>query len=530
MPRVASHGPILYTAGMSNPLRVLFVALIPILLLVALPSPVQAACVTPRQAMSTFLDNLQPDQDRPLAATECFDWSGGPTSPQDRARRARELKAVLDGRGLFVDYSSLSDDSEHIDAETGSARLEPIAALPDLVLEQQEGRWVFARSTVQAIPALLQSTYRLPLHRFAQRLPPVFHADVFGVATWKLLGLAMLFMLAWLVARGLEFVTSKMLGRVVGRFLESWSDVFANQIVRRASWIVVAALVAMLLPSLGLPVRFNQVLYVALRLLASIAAVLIATSIVDLLADGLQTRADATETRMDDQLIPLVRRSAKLLVVVIGTLFVLQNLSVDVTSVLGSLAIGGLAFSLAAKDTLANLFGSVTIFTDRPFQIGDWVVIGEVEGTVEEVGFRSTRIRTFYDSVATLPNNTVANATIDNMGRRRYRRFKIFLGLTYDTTAEQMEAFVGGVRAAILENPHTRKDSFEVHFNGMGAHSLDVLVYCFFAVDGWAQELQGRQQLMLSWMRVARETGVEFAFPTQTLHLEGLGPEPAPPA
>jgi len=498
--------------------RILFA----LLLSLAIPTLAHAACETPRRAVASLLDNLQSKATNTTAAIACFDWSGGPDSPEERVTRARELKSVLDGRGLFVDYEEIPDDP---DAEVTSPgrRLTPIPQLPELRLKRHaDGRWLITAGSVQSIPALLKATYRLPLQRLAQSLPPWMHTEILGVPTWRLGGLLVLVLLAFVMARLLELISSTLVTRVIGRFFESWSDVFAKQIVRRGSWIVVAGLVGTLVPNLGLPVRLNQFVYVSLRMLASIAAVLIASSIVDLLSDALQRRADKTETKMDDQLIPLLRRSVKLLVIVIGSLFVLQNLSVDVTSLLGSLAIGGLAFSLAAKDTLANLFGSITIFTDRPFQIGDWVVIEGTEGTVEEVGFRSTRIRTFYDSLVTLPNNTVANAMIDNMGRRRYRRFKVMLGLTYDTTSEQMEAFVAGVRKAIEANEHTRKDSFEVHFNSMGAHSLDVLVYCFFEVGGWTDELRGRQQLMLAWMRLANELGVEFAFPTQTLHLEGL--------
>jgi MscS family membrane protein len=217
-------------------------------------------------------------------------------------------------------------------------------------------------------------------------------------------------------------------------------------------------------------------------------------------------------------LVPLLRRVAGVLVWVVGLLFVLQNLNVDVGSLVAGLGIGGLAFALAAKDTLANVFGSLTIFGDRPFQIGDWVVIDNVEGTIEQVGFRSTRVRTFYDSLVSIPNSIVANATIDNMGERRYRRFKILLSLTYDATPAQVEAFVKGVQDSITAHPKTR-DYFEVHWNNMAASSLDILVYCFFEVTSWTEELEGRHQLMAEWMRVAEEAGVEYAFPTQTLHL-----------
>lgn len=495
---------------------------LPFLLLSLLLPRLAAAgdCGSPRAAMQTFLDNLQPDNDRPLQAIACFDWSRGPVNSDERVQRVRELKSVLDGRGLYVDYEVLPSSVDPEDLDTRE-RFLPLPTLPEVAMIEQDGRWLFTSATVRRIPGLLDATYILPLQRFAQRLPAVFQAPVLGVETWRLIALALLIGLAVVVARLVELISSLVIKRVVGRFFDSWDAGFEQEIVRRGSWILTAGLVALLLPSLGLPVRLNQLLYLLARTLASVAAVLIAVSLVDLLSDGLQRRADRTETKMDDQLIPLLRRSAKLLVVVIGTLFVLQNLSVDVSSLLGSLAIGGLAFSLAAKDTVANLFGSVTIFTDRPFQIGDWVLIDGVEGVVEEVGFRSTRLRTFADSIVTMPNSKVADAVIDNQGRRRYRRFKTMLGLTYDTSAQQMRDFVEGVREAIRNHPGTR-ETFEVHFNGMGASSLDVLVYCFFTVDTWTAELAARQDLLIEFMRVADRVGVEFAFPTQTLWLEGL--------
>ena len=146
------------------------------------------------------------------------------------------------------------------------------------------------------------------------------------------------------------------------------------------------------------------------------------------------------------------------------------------------LGIGGLAVALAAKDTLANFFGSITIFVDRPFRMGDWIRTSAAEGTVEEVGFRSTRIRTFYNSVVSVPNSSLANSEIDNLGMREYRRLKTILNLTYDTSPEQMEAFVEGIKAIVKANSNFRQDYYEIHFHAFGAHSLDVLVYVFFSV------------------------------------------------
>ena len=191
-------------------------------------------------------------------------------------------------------------------------------------------------------------------------------------------------------------------------------------------------------------------------------------------------------------------------------------------SVLAGLGLGGLAFALAAKDACANFFGSIMILLDRPFNIGDWVIIGETEGSVEEIGFRSTRIRTFYDSLITVPNSILANANIDNMGQRNYRRIKAFFGLTYDTPPEKMEAFLEGVKNIVKANPYTRKDYYHVVFTAYGNFSLDVMLYCFSKVPDWSAELVQRQNIYLEILRLAEKIGVDFAFPTQTLHMESF--------
>ncbi len=175
----------------------------------------------------------------------------------------------------------------------------------------------------------------------------------------------------------------------------------------------------------------------------------------------------------------------------------------------------------------------MTIFVDRPLQIGDFVLVDGTEGIVEEVGFRSTRVRTLQDSLVTLPNAKVMEAKIENFGARRYRRTFVTLGLTYDTTSEQMQAFVEGLRAIVQANQHTRKDKYEIHMSGFGASSLDVMLYYFVEVDTWSEELRQRHLVYLEVLRLAEELGVAFAFPTQTLHVESLpppGPRVAAPA
>jgi MscS family membrane protein len=285
------------------------------------------------------------------------------------------------------------------------------------------------------------------------------------------------------------------------------------------------------------PIAAARVANTAIAILAAFSIVWLAYRLIDVLRDWLEAKAAATETKLDDQLVPLIIKSLKVFVAVVGGMFILQNLKVDVGSLIAGLGLGGLAFALAAKDTVANFFGSVTIFVDKPFQIGDWVVISGVEGNVEEVGFRTTRIRTFYNSLVTMPNSTIATVMVDNMGARRYRRYKTSLGVTYDTPPEKLQAFLEGIRAIIQALPGMRKDYYMVEFQEYGDFALKILVYCFMDVPDWSAELRTRTFLNLEILRLARQLEVSFAFPTQTLHVETMPdadavprlPRPVPP-
>jgi len=197
----------------------------------------------------------------------------------------------------------------------------------------------------------------------------------------------------------------------------------------------------------------------------------------------------------------------------------LQNIGLNVNSLLASLGIGGLAFALAAKESLSHFFGGVSVILDKPFYVGDWIVCEGVEGVVTNIGFRSTKIKTFYDSVITVPNSHLANFTIDNLGKRTARRTRITLDLTYDTPPEKIEAFVEGLQNIIKSNPRTRKDYYQCYFSGFAAHSLQVFLNFFLKVSDWDEELLQKQNIFLEILRLAKKLEVDFAFPTQTLDM-----------
>jgi len=223
--------------------------------------------------------------------------------------------------------------------------------------------------------------------------------------------------------------------------------------------------------------------------------------------------------KYDDLLLPAVSKTLKTFTVCIGILIFAESFSLPIVGLLGSLGIGGIAIALAAKETLSNVFGSLTVMVDRPFEIGDWIITEGVEGTVETMGMRSTKIRTFDNSLVTLPNSLLITAKVDNMGRRTFRRIKTMVSVQYDTTPEQIDAFCEGIRELIRRQPYTRKDYYQVYLNQFAASSLDILVNLYLDCNDWSVELRERHRLFVDIVRLAKRLGVQFAFPTQTIHL-----------
>ncbi|MEI7870119.1 MAG: mechanosensitive ion channel family protein [Candidatus Methylumidiphilus sp.] len=217
------------------------------------------------------------------------------------------------------------------------------------------------------------------------------------------------------------------------------------------------------------------------------------------------------ESSIDSQLVRLALRLVTIVLAIAILIAGADRIGLPAYSVLAGLGVGGLAVALAAQQTLANLLGSIIIMIEKPFAIGHWIKVKDMEGIVEDVGFRSTRIRTFYDSLVTIPSSQMVSSTIDNMELRKLRQVKTFLNLTYDTPVEKIEGFVEGVRHILQNHPDTRKDNIQVMFNDLGPSSLDILLNFFLKVPDRMAELTERQRILLDILRLAESMGVRFA-------------------
>jgi MscS family membrane protein len=278
--------------------------------------------------------------------------------------------------------------------------------------------------------------------------------------------------------------------------------------------------------------------YVAFRILASIqpgildeglkafaiaCALIVAWSafrFVDAGFIALQESAQRRGTRFDEQLSPLLRKTAKIFIGIMAILVALQNLGYSISGLLAGLGIGGLAFALAAKDTIANLFGSVTILLDRPFRIGDWISADNIDGTVEAIGLRSTRVRTFDKTVVTIPNQALANVTVENHALMPRRRVNMTLRVSYATATVQLREAVAQLEALLRAHPRVDPEGLQVKFTGFGESSLEVLINYFTVPTAYPEHIAIRQELNLGIMETLEKAGVRFAFPTRTVHLE----------
>lgn len=231
--------------------------------------------------------------------------------------------------------------------------------------------------------------------------------------------------------------------------------------------------------------------------------------------------AASTDSSIDDILAPLFGKTLRVFIVIIGGILIIQNLTgVKIGPLLASLGIGGIAIALAAKDSIANFFGTVTILFDKPFQVGERVIIENYDGVVEDVGFRSTRIRTLAGHLVTIPNEKVVNSSLENIGKRPHIRWLTNITITYDTHPDKVEKAVSIIKE-ILDNHEGIHPDFppRVYFNGFNDWSLNIMVIAWYHPANYWDMQEWLQRTCLEILRRFNNEGIDFAFPSRTLYL-----------
>ena len=255
--------------------------------------------------------------------------------------------------------------------------------------------------------------------------------------------------------------------------------------------------------------------------LAVMAVAYLIYRLVDIVEHYLKKVTERTETALDDMLVPVVRKSLRVFIAVISVLFVADNvLDMELGALLATAGVGGLAVALAAKETIANFFGSINIFADQPFQVNERIRVEGVDGTVENVGFRSTRIRTLDGHQVSIPNSKIANEVVENIGRRPFIKRVANLGVTYDTPPDKVERAVEIVKDILAQTEEVNRDGKlppRVYFTEFKDYYLNILVIYWITPPDYWMFVEVNQRVNLAIMRAFAAEGIEFAFPTQTL-------------
>lgn len=343
------------------------------------------------------------------------------------------------------------------------------------------------------------------------------------IAEW---GYALLIIIgAFVVGKLLYWFTTNVVRRVTVRTKTNLDDLIIDMVEEPIVFALTAGGIWYGLRQLELPEVADDWIDQGVQFLIVLMLTWLVARLLDALyKEYLVPLAEKSETDLDDQLLPVVRRGTSLAVWSLGVIVALNNAGYDIGALLAGLGIGGLALAMAAKDTVSNVFGGVTIFTDQPFIINERIKISGFDGVVKEIGMRSTRLETREGRLVTIPNSTFADSPVENVTREPWRRVVLDIGLTYDTTPEKMRQAIAIIEAVIEENPNLENQR-TVSFNDFGDFALNIHVryYIRKGADIWPT----KSEVSLAIMERFAEAELEMAFPTQTIYTRPLGPSPA---
>lgn len=338
----------------------------------------------------------------------------------------------------------------------------------------------------------------------------------------QLLTLVVALILIWLGRRVVTWIIMKPLQRVAGRSQMIQDDKLIKAIRMPMRWFVVA--VALLVSVAILDVGEGVTVFVQRigRSAIIIGIMLLFYSLVDIFAFSSNVVFRVTGLTIEERLLPFIRTGLKVLLLVAGVLAVMGEWDYDVSGLIAGVGLSGLALSLAAQDTAANLFGFASIIGDRPFDVGDYISSPDVEGVVEEVGIRSSRIRQLDQALVTIPNSTLANSVVKNWSRLSKRRLDYMLGVTYDSSSNDLRVLLHRIRELLNNWASVEPGSVVVYFIEFGDSSLNLLVRCYLTIPDWGEFHAQQEEINLAVMDIVQELGMSMAFPSRSLYLENL--------
>lgn len=495
------------------------------------PSPVGATDslgrTTPRGTMAGYLGASGSGDYR--RAAEYLDLRRLPaaTRAQDGPALARELRIILD-QTVAVDPDTLSDEPEGNRHDAPSPGREVAGTIPStkspvpILLQRIPGDngtpiWKISASTVAQIPRLYREFGYGPLGDFLP--PPFFELRLLDIALWQWIALILLvgvvFAVSWLAAVRAVKILSPLARRATMVVDDSVLTGFVGPLrlaIGLLLFVVGAAFLDLSIPARGFLGEVEKVLIIV------IAAWLVLKSL-DVFSHLATQHFGQRGRTAAIAVVPLGRKATKVAVVGLAVLAALQNVGFNVTGLLAGLGIGGLAVALAAQKTIENLFGGVSLILDQPVRVGDFCRFGDKIGTVEEIGLRSTRVRTLDRTVVSVPNGQFAALTLENFTQRDRIWLHTTLGLRYETSPDQLRYVLVEVRKMLYAHPKVDRDPSRIRFVALGAYSLDLEIFAYVRTADYDEFLAVQEDIYLRIIDIVAASGAGFAFPSQTTYI-----------
>ena len=412
-----------------------------------------------------------------------------------------------------------------------------------VLVKARDGAWQFSGQTLQNINQLhswIEKGGRstgIDIRRFSvsawvrSHFPEILKDHYFlTLEYWQWIGIFALIFISVIVDFAARFLIRPLVRATTQRYLGDPDESSLRYVVRPIGLFVGALLFLFSLPLLGLTGMALTLLIIAARVVLTVGLAWASWAITDLAANVLLQQAEKTETAFDNMAIPLVRKTLKLFIIAVAVIYLADALDLELTPLIGGLGLAGLAVSFAAQDLIRNLFGGLMVFLDRPFHIGERINYAGYDGVIEEIGFRTTRLRTLTGHLVTIPNGSITSDPIENIGRRPFIRRTLNVTITYDTPHDKIQQGVQIIRDILEEDgirepihPTIKGDELppRVYFNDYADVSLNILVLYWFAPPEYWDYLEHGQRFNLRLFEEFEKAGIEFAFPTQTLYLAG---------
>ncbi|MEZ5288132.1 MAG: mechanosensitive ion channel family protein [Vicinamibacterales bacterium] len=454
------------------------------------------------------------------------------------AQLAERLKGVIDGTGWIELETVSASPSGRLD-DGLPAELEDVTQIgidgrvePLRLLHTRDATgefWAFSPATVERIDAwyadlpdrwLRDAIVYLGIDFLLQPGP-------YELLWWQWLAIPVLIAIAWGLGWVVGHATRGFLRRIAARTTSIWDDRFIRAIGPPITlfWSIIFFRIGAVQLVLTDPAyRFIGAVTRAVFMFALFWALWRASGVASARMTHLGWASGNNSAR---SLLAVGTNIIRAGIVVAGILAMLAALGYPVTTVLAGLGIGGLALAFGAQKTVENVFGSLALAVDQPFRVGDFVKVEDFVGTVEDIGLRSTRIRTLDRTLISIPNGKLSDQRLESFEVRDRMRLATTIGLTYDTTQQQMQTVLEGFKGVLRAHPDIWPDAMVVKFAGFGASSLDIEIMAWFQVPTWGDFQRCREEVLLGFMGVVEGADASFAFPTRTVHLVGAGPQPA---